>query len=122
MIGRTSLRRRRRGGSGGGVVVSVCVRCVCEVARPFCASVKIAIENVEAIVPGSGPGSNQTHAHLSGRGAARPARVLRNQSGGAADAQWHGKGRGISKYRPFFLIIATRQPFFRTHVRLFARS
>lgn len=83
------------------VVVQWCWCGVC-VSRgwPFC---QIAIENVEAIFSGSGPGSHQTHAHLSGRGAARPSRVLGHQSGGAPDAQWHGKGGGIRKFRPFFI-------------------
>lgn len=85
---------RRCCGCGGGGV--------CGVSRGwlFC---QIAIENVEAIFSGSGPGSHQTDAHLSGRGAARPTRVLGHQSGGAPDAQWHGKGGGIRKFRPFFI-------------------
>lgn len=84
--------------------------CVCVYRGRTCPSNRPR-KNVEALVPGPGPGPHQAHAHLSGRGAARPPRVLGHQSSGAPNAQRHGKGRGIRKCfcETFFLSLSPSQ-------------
>lgn len=69
-------------------------RILCWPCRVFCAVNKY----VQAFVQGEGPGCQQAHAHIHGRGAPGPPGLLGNQPSGPPNALGHGKRGGMCKF------------------------